>query len=52
MVLSCISIMWVSNVDVLNGKFRFTITGGIIMRVIEIINEVIVGAGGCRISHP
>lgn len=52
MILSCISIMWVSNVDIFNGKIRFTVTGGILMKVIEIVNDIIVGAGSCGISHP
>lgn len=43
--------MWVSNVDIFNGKIRFTVTGGILMKVIEIVNDIIVGAGSCRI-HP
>lgn len=50
-VLSCFSILWVSNVDVFNGKFRFTITGGILMKLVEIINDIIIGAGSYRISH-
>lgn len=50
-VLSCFSILWVSNVDVFNGKFRFTITGGILIKLVEIINDIIIGAGSYRISH-
>lgn len=50
-VLSCFSILWVSNVDVFNGKLRFTITGGILMKLVEIINDIIIGAGSYRISH-
>ena len=50
-VLSCFSILWVSNVDVFNGKLRFTITGGILMKLVEIVNDIIIGAGSYRISH-
>lgn len=52
MMLSCFSIMWVSNVDVFNGKIRFTVTGGILMKAIEIVKNIIVGAGSCGISYP
>lgn len=52
MMLSCFSIMWVSNVDVFNGKIRFTVAGGILMKVIEIVKNIVVGAGSCRISQP
>lgn len=51
MMLSCLSIMWVSNASVFNGKLRFTISGGILMNVIEIVNNTIIGAGSCRIGH-
>ena len=51
MVLSCISIMWVSNVEFFAGKLRLTVTGGILMNVVEIISNIIIGAGSCRIGH-
>ncbi len=50
-VLSCISIMWVSNVEFFAGKLRLTVTGGILMNVVEIISNIIIGAGSCRIGH-
>lgn len=51
-VLSCFSILWVSNVEMFNGKIRFSITGGTIMSIVGIVNEIIAGAGSCRIGHP
>lgn len=44
--------MWVSNVDIFKGKIRFIVTGGILMKVIEIVKNIIAGAGSCGISHP
>lgn len=52
LLLPCISILWVSNQSVFNGKLRLTITGGMLMEVVEFVNEIICGAGECGISHP
>lgn len=51
MILSCFSIIWVSNVDVFDGKIRFTVTGGILMKVKEIVKNIIEGSRSCGITH-
>jgi hypothetical protein len=51
MILSCVSVMWVSNADTWHCKVKFVVTGGMLMNIIEIVNDVIVGAGCCGISH-
>lgn len=44
--------MWVSNVNLFNGKLRVVVSGGMVMSVVEIVKNIIVGAGMYGISHP
>lgn len=51
MIFSCFSIMKESKDTAFNWKIKLNITGGILMRMVEVVKDIIIGAGSCGIGY-